>query len=361
MRRHIIAILAFSGLALGAPMSAPAQQGTFATRRDMASDAGGDPKRVNIIYAEGTGSFVVLLEIAKAQALFGKRDIEVRTLPTRGAAVPRLTDEAPLGLIGAPAALLQVADGVDLKLIATLSTTNLSGHLVAQPGIKASDDLRGKRLGVRVIGAGIWISTILALEQLQLDANRDGITMVPVGSPAEIFRALVQGAIDGALVTPAQSRELEAKGFSVLLRDYPTGITSFDGVLAARTDYAAAHAEVIEAITAALIEALAFGLNSKNHSEVMKAFEVSLRITDPGTASDNLRELWWKPYPLLHTLQRMQRIIGTHDARVLDIPLESLIDDRFVRALDQTGTIDALYRTHGASMNPGQPKIDVAH
>jgi ABC-type nitrate/sulfonate/bicarbonate transport system substrate-binding protein len=313
----------------------------------MASDAGDDLKRVDIIFAEGTGSFVVLLEIAKAQAFFGERGIEVHTLSARGAAVPRLSDEAPLGLIGAPAALLQVADGVDLKLIATLSTTNLSGHLVARPGIKASAELRGKRLGVRVIGAGIWISTMLALEQLQLDALRDDITMVPVGSPAEIFRALEQGAIDAALVTDAQSRELEGKGFSVLLRDYPAGITSFDGVLAARTDYVAAHAEVVEGVTAALIEALAFALNPRNHSEVMKAFEASLRITDAGTASDNLRELWRKPYPLLHTLQRMQRTIGAHDARVLDIPLKLLIDDRFVRRLEQAGRIDALYRSHG--------------
>lgn len=324
----------------------------------MVSDASAAPKRVTMIFAEGTGSFVVLLAIAMTQALFRKRGIEVHALPARGATVPRLSEEAPLGLIGAPAALLQVADGADLKLIATLSSTNLSGHLVAQPGIKTPAHLRGKRLGVRVVGAGIWISTMLALEQLQLDANRDDISMVPVGSPAEIFRALVQGEIDGALVTPAQSRELESKGFSVLLRNYPAGITSFDGVLAARTSYLTANAEVVEGVTAALIEALAFGLNPKNHSEVMKAFEVSFRITDAGTAEDNLRELWRKPYPLLPTLQRMQRIIGTHDPRVLDIPLESLIEDRIVRRLEQDGTIDALYRSHGSSM--AEPKIEVA-
>ena len=326
----------------------------------MASDAGADRKRVNIIFAEGTGSFLVLLEIAQTRAFFEKHGVEVHATPVRGASVPRLSDEVPLGLIGAPAALLQVADAADLRLIATLSTTNLSGHLVAQPGIKAPADLRGKRLGVRVVGAGIWISTMLALEQLGLDPKRDGITLVPVGSPAQILHALVQGAVDGALVTPAQSLELEGKGFSVLLRDYPAGITSFDGVLAARTDYVASHAEVVEGVTAALIEALAFGLNPRNHSEIMKAFEVSLQITDAGTASDNLRELWRKPYPLLQTLQRMQRIIGKHDARVLEIPLQLLIDNRFVRGLDEAGTIDALYRTQGASMNSGQPQIDVA-
>ena len=196
---------------------------------------------------------------------------------------------------------------------------------------------------------------MLALEQLRLDASRDDITMAPVGSPAEIFRALEQGAIDGALVTPAQSRELEAKGFAVLLRDYPADLTSFDGVLAARPDYVAAHAEVVAGVTVALIEALAFALDPRNQSEVMAAFGASLRITDVETALANLGELWRKPYPLLGTLQRMQRIIGRHHAQVLGISLERLIDDRFVRAVDEAGTIDALYTSLGVSVSSEHP------
>lgn len=137
----------------------------------MIEMAGTGRKRVDVIFGEGTGSFLVLLEIAQKQALFEKRGIEVQAVPARGATVPRLSDQAPLGLIGAPAALLQVAEGADLRLIATLSTTNLSGHLVARPGLKVPADLHGKRLGVRVIGAGIWISTMLALEQLRLDQS----------------------------------------------------------------------------------------------------------------------------------------------------------------------------------------------
>ncbi len=309
---------------------------------------------VKAIFAEGTGSFLVLLEIARRQALFEKRGIDLRPVPARGATVPRLSDEAPLGLIGAPAALLQVAEGADLRLIATLSTTNLSGHLVARPGLNTPDDLRGKRLGVRVIGAGIWISTMLALEQLGLDPERDEIVMVPVGSPAQILHALELGMIDGALVTAAQSRQVEGKGFKVLLQDYPAGITSFDGVLAARTDFVSAHADVVEGVTAALIEALAFCLVEQNRPDVMRAFEVSLNITDAGTAVESLRELWRKPYPLLHTLKRMQRIIGSYEKRVLDISLEHLIDDRFVRKLDETGAIDRLYASYGATTDSGQ-------
>jgi ABC-type nitrate/sulfonate/bicarbonate transport system substrate-binding protein len=300
-------------------------------------------KQVSLMFAEATGSFLVLLEIAREQALFEKFGMDVRPVPAKGATVPRLSEQVPLGLIGAPAALLQVADGVDLRLIATLSTTNLSGHLVARPGIKTAQDLRGKRLGVRVIGAGIWISTILALEQLGLDPKRDDITLVPVGSPAQILRALELGEIDGALTPAAKSRELEGRGFSVLLRDYPADITSYDGVLVARPEFVASNADVIESVTTALIEALAFALAEQNRPAVMRAFQSVLNITEAATAAHNLRELTQKPYPRLDTLKRMQQIIGTHDRRVLNVALERLIDDRFVRTLDTTGTIDRVY------------------
>ncbi len=306
----------------------------------------------DVIFAEGTGSFLVLPEVARQQAFFGKRDLDVRTVPARGANVPRLSQDTPLGLIGAPAALLQVAEGADLRVIAALSTTNLSGHIVAQPGIQTAQDLRGRRLGVRVVGAGIWISTVLALEQLGLDAKRDGISLVPVGSPAQILRALEEGAIDAALVTAAQSRDLAAEAFTVLLRDYPKDITSFDCVLAARPDFLSDHPGIVTDLMAALIEALAFCLAGPNSPEVMLAFKNSLSIADMHTAADSLRELHRKPYPLLRRLQRMQRIIGTHEPRVLDLPLESLISNQCLRTLDESGAIDRLYAAYGVSSVP---------
>jgi ABC-type nitrate/sulfonate/bicarbonate transport system substrate-binding protein len=312
-------------------------------------------KQVDLMFAEATGSSLVLLEIAREQALFEKFGIDVRPVPARGATVPRLNRGVPLGLIGAPATLLQVAEGADLRLIATLSTTNLSGHLVARPGISTTQDLSGKRLGVRVMGAGIWISTVLALEQLGLDPNRDDITLVPVGSPAQILRALELGEIDGALTAAAQCRELESRGFSVLLRDYPADITSYDGVLVARTEFVATHADVIESATTALIEALAFVLAEQNRPAVMRAFKSALNITDAATAAHNLRELRPKPHPRLDTLARMQRIMGTHDRRVLDVDLERLIDDRFVRALDETGAIGRICDRYGINAELGLP------
>ncbi len=305
-----------------------------------------DQSKVSIIYAEATGSFILLLAVAQQQGFFEKFGVDAQSVAARGAVVPRLTSETPIGMIGEPAALLQAADGADLRIIASFSNVNLSGHLVARPEIKNSEGLRGKRLGVRVMGAGLWISTILALEQLGLDPQRDGITTVPVGSPVQIFRALEDGSIDGALVSIGQSRELKAKGFSVLL-DYPQNISSWEGGMVGAASYLSAHPDIVENVVAALTEALAFSLAENKGRKSCKLSRHRLTSPTQMPPQSNLRELKRKPYATLMTLKKMQRIMAIHDARVLELKIEDLIEDRFVRKLDESGTIDRLYAAYG--------------
>jgi ABC-type nitrate/sulfonate/bicarbonate transport system substrate-binding protein len=110
--------------------------------------------------------------------------------------------------------------------------------------------------------------------------------------------------------------------------------------LVVATSYQLAHPDVVENVVTALIEALAFTLAEKNKVEVMQAFKTSLNITDADTAASNSAELKRKPYASLAALKKMQRIIAIHDARVLKLKIEDLIEDRFLRKLDENGTID---------------------
>jgi ABC-type nitrate/sulfonate/bicarbonate transport system substrate-binding protein len=301
---------------------------------------------VSIAYADGTGSFLVLLAMAEQEGLFGKYGVDVRSVAVKGATVPRLTADIPLGMIGEPAALLQAAEGASLRLVASFSDIKLSGHLVARPGIQTPGDLRGKRLGARVIGAGLWISTILALEQLALDPRRDEITILPVGNPVQIFRALEQGEIDGALVSAAQSRELQAKGFAVLLKEYPPDISSFGGGLAVSNGFLSNNRDVVAKVVHALLEALALCLGERNKAKVMQAFNAALSITDEESAASSLGELRRKPYPSLAPLAKMQRVMSIHDPRVLNLSVTDLIDDQLVRRFDEDGELDALFAAH---------------
>ena len=300
-------------------------------------------KDVSVAYAEGTGSFLVLLAMAEQQGLFGKYGVDVRSVAVKGATVPRLTADMPLGMIGEPAALLQAAEGADLRLVASFSDIKLSGHLVARPGITTPEDLRGKRLGARVIGAGLWISTILALEQLALDPRRDEITILPVGNPVQIFRALEQGEIDGALVYQPH----KVANYAALLKEFPPGISSFGGGLVVSNGFLSNNRDVVAKVVHALLEALALCLGGRNKAKVMQAFNAALGITDEESAASSLGELRRKPYPSLAPLAKMQTVISIHDPRVLNVSVADLIDDQLVRKFDEDGELDALYATHG--------------
>jgi hypothetical protein len=53
-------------------------------------------KGATIAYADGTGSFLVLLALAEQEALFQKYGVDVRSIGVKGATVPRLTADMPL-------------------------------------------------------------------------------------------------------------------------------------------------------------------------------------------------------------------------------------------------------------------------
>ncbi len=54
-----------------------------------------------------------------------------------------------------------------------------------------------------------------------------------------------------------------------------------------------------------------------------------------------------KPYVSIAATQNMQRVMALNDPRVLNVKVEDLVVDRFVRALDQSGVIDRLYSAYG--------------
>jgi hypothetical protein len=43
----------------------------------------------------------------------------------------------------------------------------------------------------------------------------------------------------------------------------------------------------------------------------------------------------------------MQRVMALNDPKVLSVKIENLIDDGFVRKLDDSGAIDRLYESYG--------------
>lgn len=245
-----------------------------------------------------------------------------------------------------------VAEGRNLKVLVSLQSDRADNHVVSRPDVKTPADLRGKRFGVTRIGTGFWIYAILALEHFRLDPKRDQISIVEVGGDLpRLVQALEAGEIDAAVLDPAQSAQLIAKGFSLLLDMYPANISAVQNALVVDGAYLREHSDVVEKFVAALLEGIAFSVSPGNKEIVLKTLMSHLKISARAAAERGYQSILSrvnrKPYASVAAIQNMQRVMALNDPKMLNVKVEDLFEDRFVRKLDRSGVIDQLYSTYG--------------
>ena len=305
--------------------------------------------RARLLSLGAVGLGAVVLTIADRQKFFAKHGAAVELVAVAGTQIPDMTAATPMGYIGAPAALMRAASGAKIKILASFDSARLTGGLIVSPGINGPDDMRGKRLGARVRGAALWLHTVLALEKLGLDPDRENIEIAEVGDPAQIVAALAHGQIDGAVLPRAQCEQLEAMGFKVLLDFAPLSVHGCPDALVVLDDFLAQSEQPI-AIVAAMIEAAAFALSERNREQALLAVKSTLGIFEDGAAEKGLGELAAtlvrKPYPSIERLRNMQRMMATARPNVVSLNIDNVVDGRLVQKLDAAGYIDQTYSSY---------------
>jgi NitT/TauT family transport system substrate-binding protein len=290
------------------------------------------------------------LWIAHERGLFAKQGIDAQVLIFDDAHL-RIAGDIQFGVIGIPAAILLVAEGRDVKVLVSLDTPRATGHLIVRREIKTPVDLHGKRLGVNRIGAGVWISSMLALNHLGLDAKRDGITFVEIGGAPQLAQALEAGKIDAVVIDPAQSAQLRGKGFSLLLDLYPAEISGVQSALVVTGDYLRERPDVVAKVVAALIDGIGYSLAPQNEEIVRETLMTRTKLSAPAAAESGYRNFLSranrKPYASVPSMQNLQRVMALNDPKVLNVRVADIADDRFVRELDESGAIDRVYQNYG--------------
>jgi len=148
------------------------------------------------------------------------------------------------------------------------------------------------------------------------------------------------------MLNPTQSIEMQTKGFFVL---FDTNASTMFGAQSSPVTtgaYLRQHPDIVEKFSTALVEAIAFSLAPSNRPEVLRTIMRVFDLPDMGAAErgyEDLSNLNRRPYPSIDNLKDVQKIVALYDRRVLDVDVEGLIEDRFVRKLDETGQIDGLY------------------
>lgn len=335
MGRYIILSLAILGLSISG----------------KALDAASAPTKSIIAHA-AVNARVLPLWVAKEQGLFNKYGVPtdtvfIRQAPTLVAAL--MSGDIQVGYTGGTAVLGSVASGSDLKILAAF-TNRVTYDVVARKGIKSPEDLRGKIFGVQAIGGTVWMGAILALEHLGLDPTRDKISLIAAGDQSVLAQALMMGTIDVTVLDGVVSRTLRENGYPILAELSKANIPITSVGVVARGSLIKKNPQMFENIMRALLESEAFIFGPANKTRAMAILKLYLRINDQEAEEgykDVITGLDRKPYASLDGLRNVQRLMRLRNPAVDKVKVEDLVDDRFMKKLDQSGFIDEMYAKYG--------------
>ena len=293
------------------------------------------------------------LIIAQEQGLFAKHGIEARLVLIKGAPIlvaSLISGDIEVGYTGGTAVVGAASQGVYLKILASVSST-LTHTLMASPNIKTAENLRGKSFGIQSIGGSTWMHTMLALEHVGLDPKRDNINLLIIGDSVLIGQALEAGRVDAAVLDGTLVRRLKSKGFSAIADLQPARIPMLNQAIVVSQDYVQRRSEIAERILMTLVESLAFSLAPANKSIVIKTMMRRFQISDPAVAEegyqDYLTSVERKPIPSLEALRNIRRLMAVQNPKVAGVKVEELVDNRFVRKLDESGFIEKVASKYG--------------
>jgi len=292
------------------------------------------------------------LWIAQEKGFFTKFGVNVQQVYMPGSPVmiaSMASGQVHLANSGGTAALGAAAGGLDLRVIGTF-TSRIPFDLVVRSNIKNPKDLRGKRVGVQVIGGTIWMAAMLGLEHLGLDSRRDDIQVVAAGDQTMLSQALEKGTIDATVVDSAFSNDLKQRGFPTLVELSKTNIPFVSNGIVVRASYLNQQPDVARNTLKAWMEGVAYALSPRMKASVIETIARRLKAS-PALAEqgyqDLLRATDRKPYPSVEGLINVQRLMKQRNPAVADLKAESLIDAKLIQELDRSGFIDQLYTAYG--------------
>lgn len=282
--------------------------------------------------------------VAKDYGIFNKHGLDVRAVHVRNGAVALsalANGEAQFYLGAATGSTLgAIANGMDAVFISSLIHT-LEGTFVVHPAIKTPADLRGKNIGVTSLGGGVWMRSMLAFEHWGLEPQRDKISLRVVGDESLLAQAMPNKVIDGAYFNYTFANVLERQGFRVLADLAKLNIPYQNTAFLAQRRYLNSAQDSTERLLRALSDTIAFVLEPKNKQLVLQSMAKGLRLPraeDAVGGYERLGNMYQRRiFPNVDGIRSTIRFLGATNEKIRALKAEELVDERFVKKLEQEG------------------------
>lgn len=288
--------------------------------------------------------------VAQKQGLFEKYGLRLQVIlmPRAPLAVAALMlGEIDMAVIG-PGHLLNASlGGADIVAIANFFQ-KLDYRLSARPEVKRPEDLRGKRIAISGPASTSHIVSLLALQQLRIDARQARINFITIPG-TEINRriALETGSADATVLRGAVGEIYARRGYPMLFNFAASGVTMPQTMVVTTRRIAASKPQIVEGYLKAIIEGIAYLLDPNNIEIVTRILATNLRLASMGEAEEAYRSvvesLERVPYPNLDGMKRLHGVLSSVNPKLVEVRPETAVDERPIRKLEESGFIRGVF------------------
>ena len=289
------------------------------------------------------------LWLTKEAGLFNKYDIEPEFIYIAGgppSLQALIAGDVAISFTAAGATVSANLQGSDVVLLGA-SIDSLPFELWSVPAIKEPTQLKGTRLGVSRIGATTDFVARYLLKKWNLQPDKD-VAIFQTGSGPQVFAALKGGSVQsGVLSTGPETLNAEVAGYVRLADVASSGLVYPFGPFAARQALIRTKPELIGRFMRAYVEGIHRFKTDRHAALAVLEKYTKQKIT---RATEKIYQVYAGKYfkrapeatpAAVQTI--LEEIAATRPLPAGTAP-QRFVESRFVRELETSGFIDALYR-----------------
>jgi ABC-type nitrate/sulfonate/bicarbonate transport system substrate-binding protein len=288
--------------------------------------------------------------VAKETKLFEKNGLDVQLIYFTGgttAVLALVSGEVPICQVAGPAVVNSALAGSDIVMIAGGATAAdyslISGREITRP-----EQLKGGSVAVSNFGAASDFIARYALEKIGLTPGKD-VSIVQAGGISDRLAAVLVGRVQATVLNPPASFIGQKKGLNVLADVAKLGLAFQNTGVATSRRFSREQPEIVRRYVRAQVEAV-----HRIYTDKQTALQILTKYFRGNVERDILEKTWElltegtllprKQYPTIEGIKFILAPLAEKDPKAKAAKPEDFTDLSFIKALDESGYIDNLYK-----------------
>jgi len=291
--------------------------------------------------------------VAVDKGLFKKYGLDVSMLQVRNGQVSLtalMSGDVQAFWTAVSSVLSGVSGGAKIGCVGA-PFNSIARELIVRKEIESLNGLREKTLGVQSIGGGFWLQTMIVLDRLGVDPDKNGLKLRVIGDEPTILQALLASNVDGAVITYASAAVAKKAGLRSLANTSEMRVPYQGATLCTRSDRITNSPDLITRLVRGMIEGVAFIHDPRNKRDVMAVLKKNLRLSTDEDAERSFNSLRMVSSldvtPDLEAWRNIQRLVARANPKVAQVDIQQIINGSFVKAFEENGFLPELRKKVG--------------